>query len=76
MLNKFYGNFGIYKDICRNVIRPSKEECHCNSRANQKTIASNEKVRICQSLPFLCHSSSFNIFAYSIHIVSAIAVSE
>ena len=49
MLNKLCRNFGIYEDICRNVIRPSKEEYHRNSRANQKTIASNEKVRICQS---------------------------
>lgn len=26
-------NLGIYEDVCRNVIRPSKEECHRNSRA-------------------------------------------
>ena len=26
-------NSGIYDDVCRNVIRPSKEECHRNSRA-------------------------------------------
>lgn len=26
-------NLGIYKDVCRNVIRPTKEECHRNSRA-------------------------------------------
>ena len=26
-------NLGIYEDVCRNVIRRSKEECHRNSRA-------------------------------------------
>lgn len=26
-------NLGIYSDVARNVIRPSKEECHINSRA-------------------------------------------
>ena len=26
-------NLGIYSDVARNVIRPSKEECHMNSRA-------------------------------------------
>ena len=26
-------NLGIYRDVARNVIRPSKEECHLNSRA-------------------------------------------
>ena len=26
-------NLGIYEDVCRNVIRPSREECHRNSRA-------------------------------------------
>lgn len=26
-------NLGIYSDVARNVIRPSKEECHVNSRA-------------------------------------------
>ena len=26
-------NSGIYDDVCRNVIRPRKEECHRNSRA-------------------------------------------
>ena len=26
-------NLGIYEDICRNDIRPYKEECHRNSRA-------------------------------------------
>ena len=26
-------NSGVYEDVCRNVIRPSKEECHRNSRA-------------------------------------------
>ena len=26
-------NSGIYDNVCRNVIRPSKEECHRNSRA-------------------------------------------
>lgn len=26
-------NLGIYSDVARNVIRPSKEECHTNSRA-------------------------------------------
>ena len=26
-------NSGIYDDVCRNVIRPTKEECHRNSRA-------------------------------------------
>ena len=60
MLNKLCRNFGIYEDICRNVIRPSKEEYHRNSRANQKTIASNEKVRICQSLPFKCAGHGTN----------------
>ena len=43
MLNKLCGNFGIYKDICRNMIRLSKEEYHRNSHANQKTIASKRK---------------------------------
>lgn len=40
MLNKLCRNFGIYEDICRNMIRLSKEEYHRNSHANQKTIAS------------------------------------
>ena len=26
-------NSGVYEDVCRNVIRPTKEECHRNSRA-------------------------------------------
>ncbi len=26
-------NLGIYSDVARNVIRPTKEECHTNSRA-------------------------------------------
>lgn len=26
-------NLGVYSDVARNVIRPSKEECHINSRA-------------------------------------------
>lgn len=26
-------NLGIYSDVARNIIRPSKEECHLNSRA-------------------------------------------
>lgn len=39
MLNKLCRNFGIYEDICRNMIRLSKEY-HRNSHANQKTIAS------------------------------------
>lgn len=40
MLNKFCRNFGIYEDICRNMIRLSKEEYYRNSHANQETIAS------------------------------------
>ena len=40
MLNKLCRNFGIYEDICRNMIRLSKEEYHRNSHVNQKTIAS------------------------------------
>ena len=72
MLNKLCRNFGIYEDICRNVIRPSKEEYHRNSRANQKTIASNEKVRICQSLPFnvIQVLSAFSHILYILYLQS------
>ena len=39
MLNKFCRDFGIYEDICRNMIGLSKEEYYRNSHANQETIA-------------------------------------
>ena len=79
MLNKFCRDFGIYEDICRNMIGLSKEEYYRNSHANHETIASKRKGKDLVILTFLVlsyYSSSFNIFAYSIHIVSAIAVSE
>ena len=39
MLNKFCRDFGIYEDICRNMIGLSKEEYYRNSDANQVTIS-------------------------------------
>ena len=64
MLNKFCRDFGIYEDICRNMIGLSKEEYYRNSHANHETIASKRKGKDLLILTFFCAFILFKFFQH------------